>query len=76
MYCAASSFDVLDARGRVGLELPPSLPQQELDGGEVTLLNGQVLVKLGPGKSLKVFTTDLKAGRKRGSSSSSLERLK
>jgi len=58
--CAASSVDVLDARGRVALELPPPLPQQELDGSEVTLLNGQVLAEFGPGKSLKVFTSNLK----------------
>lgn len=58
---AASSFNVLDARCRVALELPPPLPQQELDGGEIALLNGQILVELGPGKGLKVFATDLEA---------------
>lgn len=51
-----SSFDVLDARGRVALELPLPLPQEKLDGGEITLLNGQVLAELGSGESLKVFT--------------------
>lgn len=61
MQSAASSFDVLDARCRVALELSPPLPQQELDGGEVALLNGQVLVELGPGKGLKVFASDLEA---------------
>lgn len=58
---AASSFDILDARCRVALELPPPFPQQELDGGEVALLNGQVFVELGPGESLKMFPSDLEA---------------
>lgn len=61
MKSAASSFDVLDARCRIALELSSPLPQQELDGGEVALLNGQVLVELRPGKGLKVFATDLEA---------------
>lgn len=56
---AASSFDVLDARCRVALELSSPLPQQELNGGEVALLNVQVFAELGPGKGLKVFATDL-----------------
>lgn len=61
MQSAVSSFDILDARCRVALELSPPFPQQELDSGEVALLNGQVLVELGPGKGLKVFATDLEA---------------
>ena len=48
----AASFDVFDAGRRVSLQLPPSLPQQEFDGSEVTLLHGKILLKLGSAKPL------------------------
>lgn len=72
---AAISFDVLDARGRIALELPPPLPEQKLDGGEVTLLNSQILVELRPCKGLKVFPGDLEAQCKQLPDLSSLETL-
>lgn len=42
------SSDVLDARGGIDLDLTTALPQKKLNGSEVALVDGQVLVKFGP----------------------------
>lgn len=45
---APLSFDVLDARGRVRVQLSSSLPQQKFNGGKISLFNSEILLKLGP----------------------------
>lgn len=44
--------NILDARSRVGVNLTAALPQKELDGSEVALVDGHVFRKLGPGTAL------------------------
>lgn len=45
---ARASSDVLHARGRVHLQLPSALAQEELDGGKVSLVDLDVLFELAP----------------------------
>lgn len=47
--------NVLDAGGRVDFNLATALPQQELDGSKIALVDGEVLLELGAGKRLKVL---------------------
>lgn len=47
--------NVLDAGGRVDFNLATALPQQELNGSKIALVDGEVLLELGAGKRLKVL---------------------
>lgn len=49
---ASCSFDVLDARRRIHVELAAALAQQELDGAKISLVNLGVLLKFGPERIL------------------------
>jgi len=54
---AGRSFDVLDARRRVHVELPAALAQKKLNGTKVPLVNLDVFFKLGPGHLISITVT-------------------
>ena len=52
------SFDVLDARGRVHVELTPAFAQQKLNGAKISFVDLDVLFELGPGVDMSIGTLD------------------